>query len=422
MIFKLVYEQEKHEMDWPHSTILSSSRSSFPYAIAAVCSHWRDAMSLIPEIWTKLVIYVDSRPAIPPSAILSQLSWSRDLPLVVWIVKKNFIYPVDNQHERAQVLSIMKTLINPHIDRIRSLYFEVMFSSSLPPFPDGFHGTATILNTLHLGCEEDNGRSADDWESVTSTEQQFPALNDLHIDGRNYFNMCKTDKPLPVKNYTGVGVSLSISHYKPPPGETFLASDFLRPIAVIEEFEYLNMIDLILDPSPLPLPTLTVRPYAMELRLEDIHNSQSLAEIFHLLPENSTVTLFHSAIGDVGPFNSEGHLILKNIHADEDLVPLLRFWEGCSLTVNHCPSFNDTVLHMMAPREDNIRNCAYDMVDLTIMDCPNFSVAALKQFVSAKSSVADRPGIQSLQVFSDVPAISDEDCRWLSENVDNFEQ
>src|SRR6202043_3164808 len=105
--------------------------SLFPYAIAAVCSLWRDTMSMIPECWTRLVIFVDSRPAIPPSAILSHLSWSRDLPLNVTITRRYFNHPVDSRHERTQIMS-MKTLIDPHMHRIQTLRFDVMFSSSLP--------------------------------------------------------------------------------------------------------------------------------------------------------------------------------------------------------------------------------------------------------------------------------------------------
>jgi hypothetical protein len=83
--------------------------------------------------------------------------------------------------------------------------------------------------------------------------------------------------------------------------------------------------------------------------------------------------------------------------------------------VKRCPSFNDTVLHMMTPREDGTHNCARNMVSLTIVDCQNFSVAALRQLVSAKSRV------ESLRVFGRAPVISDEDFWWLSENTGYFD-
>jgi hypothetical protein len=188
---------------------------------------------------------------------------------------------------------------------------------------------------------------------------------------------------------------------------------------MIKCLEYLIMTDIVLDPSPLPLPTSTAPHILMELELKDIHNSQSLAENFDLV-DCSVVAFTHSAIGDVGPFNSEGRLILEDIDADQDLVPLLRSWEGSSLTVKGCPSFNDTGLHMMTPREDSVRNCAYDMAELIIVDCPNFSFAALRQLVSAKLNSANGPDIQSIAVDGHASVISAEDYQWLSENVDEF--
>jgi hypothetical protein len=67
--------------------------------------------------------------------------------------------------------------------QIQELCFDVMFSSSLPPFPGTF--TANALNYLELGCREDNGASLDVWEPVTPTapEQQYPSLWSLLIDG-----------------------------------------------------------------------------------------------------------------------------------------------------------------------------------------------------------------------------------------------
>jgi hypothetical protein len=335
------------------------------------------------------------------------------------ITRRHFNHPADSQHERTQVTSIMKGLINPHMHRIRRLFFDVMFSSSLPSFPGAFRGTASILDELHLRCKGDNGSSADEWASVMSTEQRFPALDDLLIDGRNYYNACKGGSHFAVE-YTGVWF-LAISRYKPPPGESFLVSDFLRPITTIKDLRYLEMTDLTLDPSPLPLPTATKRPILSGLHLKDIHNSKSLAEIFDFFTHTSEITVTHSAIGDVGPFNSKGCLTLEDIDADQDLVPLLRNWEGYYLTVKGCPSFNDTVLHMMAPREDGAHNCAHYMAKLVISDCPNFSVAALKQLVSAKLNAADVFAIESLQVSGRAPDISAGDRQWLTEKVDMFD-
>jgi hypothetical protein len=57
------------------------------------------------------------------------------------------------------------------------------------------------------------------------------------------------------------------------------------------------------------------------------------------------------------------------------------------------------------------------MAELVILDCPNFSVAALKQLVGAKLNAADGLTLESLQVSGRAPHISAEDHQWLTEKV-----
>jgi hypothetical protein len=72
---------------------------------------------------------------------------------------------------------------------------------------------------------------------------------------------------------------------------------------------------------------------------------------------------------------------------------------------------------MMAPGEDGAYNCAQHMGKLVILDCPNFSVSALKQLVRAKLNGL---AIDLLKVSGRAPVISVEDYLWLSENTDRF--
>jgi hypothetical protein len=90
------------------------------------------------------------------------------------------------------------------------------------------------------------------------------------------------------------------------------------------------------------------------------------------------------------------------------------------LDVGACPGFNDAVLQMMALREDGIRSCASEMVQLTIVNCPNFSIDALRHLVNARVSTPDGRQIEALQILDRVSVISDEDRQWFSTNVDEF--
>jgi hypothetical protein len=55
-------------MEWQEFDVKPSSL--FPYAVAAVCSLWRDIMSSVPQFWTRIIIFLDS-PTIPQSVIAS---------------------------------------------------------------------------------------------------------------------------------------------------------------------------------------------------------------------------------------------------------------------------------------------------------------------------------------------------------------
>jgi hypothetical protein len=323
-------------------------------------------MLLIPCVWTRFVIVVGSAAATPPSAILSQLSWCRDRPIDLVIVSKDpDWHAIDSQQERAQVLLVMEILIDPHIHRFRELCFDVTFSSSLPPFPDSFHGTASILGSLRLDSMEDDGDSMedggdsieDDGDAIdTSTEQQFPALTRLAIDGRNYYNACRKDSRWTV-DYPGV-LDLTISHYAPLPSESFSTSKFLRPITLMPNLRCLNMTDLTLHPS-----------------------------------------FTHTT--------------------DQNLPPLLYAWEGDSLQVINCPSFNDAVLDIMGDYDyDNA--CFFGASrasSLEIHDCLYFSGAALRCLVATR---LNRDEFTTVEVSGHAPEITAEDVEWLSQNVNRF--
>jgi hypothetical protein len=374
-------------------------------------------MSLIPWVWTRFIIVVGSAPAIPPSVILSQLSWCHDRPINLVIVSRNpGQHLVDSQQERVQVLSVMKILINPHIHRFREIYFTITFSSSLPPFPDRFHSTVSILCYLMLDCMEDDGASINTWQSITSMEQQFLTLQWLAIDGQNYYNACRKGSQWTVK-CQGV-LHLEVSLYTPLPSQSFPTSEFLLPITCMPMLSSLNMTNLILHPQPFPTLADTWVDL-FHVQLNNIQPFESMAAIMKLLGGSNHIALTHGPTGDPGPFNDDEELILRGIGDNQDLVPILHTWRGTTLNVIDCPSFNDAVLDVMSAyeEEDEIRTygCADYASSLYIRDCSNFSAATLRHFVTNRSS-----DFAVLNVSSCAPDIADEDLKWFSEILDEF--
>jgi hypothetical protein len=159
-LYAMVYQHHRLSGDcpeedrWLEGDLMSTSL--FPYAPASVSSFWRDVMSSMPKCWGRMVIFVDP-PATPLSIIASQLLWSRDGQLDVFITRRA-LCDVDGRHERSQVVAIMN-IISPHIYRIRNLSINVMFSSSLPSILTDFHGIAAMMLNLELQCKEDDGGS-----------------------------------------------------------------------------------------------------------------------------------------------------------------------------------------------------------------------------------------------------------------------
>jgi hypothetical protein len=127
--------------------------------------------------------------------------------------------------------------------RIRGLRFDIIFTSSLPPFPDAF--TANAPNHLELGGREGNGLSFDVRESVTPTapDRRHSSLWSLLIDRQNYCDNLRTAKLTSLK-------VLAIADYTPFLGELFMSSDFLLPITTLGGLDVLRIDNIALVSAP----------------------------------------------------------------------------------------------------------------------------------------------------------------------------
>jgi hypothetical protein len=112
----------------------------------------------------------------------------------------------------------------------------------------------------------------------------------------------------------------------------------------------------------------------------------------------------------------------NEIDADQDLVPLLRAWDGHDLNICNCSCFNDTVLNMMGTKKENGEFvCASGAYYLLISNCPKFSVAALKRLVAARLEYTPYTGrVEAIHVDGDVPVLSAEDRLWFKGRVPEF--
>ena len=115
---------------------------------------------------------------------------------------------------------------------------------------------------------------------------------------------------------------------------------------------------------------------------------------------------------------------------DQDMTPLLRVWHAHHLNVVRCPDFSDITLDAMSAEEDETVACAAYLRTLSINNCSNFSIAALRRFIESRlhlpPDIVDQWDpvmipVQSLYLSGNIPSIEEEDRAWFEANVPVFE-
>jgi hypothetical protein len=113
-------------------------------------------------------------------------------------------------------------------------------------------------------------------------------------------------------------------------------------------------------------------------------------------------------------------LSLKLIDRGEDIVEYLRLFRGDDLIIDDCPGFNDDVLNAMTEHMP-FPCCAPLVRRLTIDNCPNISLPALKKLVTTRcydGVPREYPSMLGLDLTGCVTEMSlfDEDWfeRWLT--------
>jgi hypothetical protein len=209
----------------------------------------------------------------------------------------------------------------------------------------------------------------------------------------------------------------------------------LLPLAATTGIETLRITDLVLRPSPERLPLPDFPNDIGFLIFEELHDFRVIDEIIRLLNDPYDISLTSCTLGDATDgfwhFGDgegiRGALTLAQM-MNQDMAPLLRLWNGRDLDIIGCPSFNDVVLHLMSSMEGGAFICAKYVQQLSIQNCPNFSISALQQLVESR---LDYPNdyhyhsltptkFDSISLQGNVPSVSQEDRAWFVGNVDIF--
>jgi hypothetical protein len=142
-----------------------------------------------------------------------------------------------------------------------------------------------------------------------------------------------------------------------------------------------------------------------------------IADILDFLNNPLEVMISRCAIGGVGFLFGDGNTVLKLVEIEEnqDFMSLLDYWIGNELSFISCLGFNDGTLDELSSVEDGDFVCP-DLLGLSIIDCPDFSVAALKRLVSARRA-ASKP-IRTLVIGGRAPYFSIEDKTWFEGSLE----
>ncbi|KAL0960004.1 hypothetical protein HGRIS_011656 [Hohenbuehelia grisea] len=431
MIFKLVHSlvppAGKHayfdgwlaKEDFPNLT--------FPYNLSSVCRTWQDVMSLVPEFWTRLVVYVD----VPwqPASLQEQLKWSKNLPFELILTKKN---PDDNlKHplEQRRTQSSVTTLMS-QINRCTSFsILHLQSSSSLPSIATDFTHPANNLQTLRLDCQRDDGnksfaRSITDAPDVLSCSK----LSQLFVDGENFLSLC-----LHTPTWFDAVTHLSVAHYdRASRGAGFSMTRFLATLSEMKQLSHLAIEDVDFGhfgrAVKTELPNLKVLELVSQNDIDklfdrmniDYEEAESLEELNirfcelkcpsnSLLPNSDILCLEHVYCPDA---------------SKQAIVRYLYDWGGGVAEIDDCPFVNDIIWMI------GLRGFGYlgwsNLFELSILNCRNLSISTLRETIAIRNSGYVQSGdtsfaITQLYLSGDVPGLSAEDVDFFTKHVECFE-
>ncbi|KDR84545.1 hypothetical protein GALMADRAFT_237443 [Galerina marginata CBS 339.88] len=429
------------------------SPSLFPYNVASVCPLWRDILAEIPECWTHVVIDV----AKDPLPLLDAVLWSKGLQKLEVVVfnssEDTKAGTTEREVEKRRVGAISRAL-EPHLHRCKSVAFDLIWSSSLPPPTVFFQKEAPILEELSLNCHiDDIIVEKDSWTTQVDMTQPplaaaFPKLKRLSLTGFwfMYLSLVPDASSWFGQVQLAASSSLLISQFQFLETGHYSLENFVFYLSKLVACDNFKLHDLGLsytynDSAQVFHPTHEILGSLRFQLVSDNFLSHFFAIGYKLSDrslafESCRIPKFKRCI-------YAQDLTLKNIVDDEkahSLRHILEAWVGADLTVDSCPSFNDSLLSWCQFSNDPViynyetgnaphygfktgfpaRSLNY----LNIKDCSNFTPMALYNLIALRTDVAleeeseEENLIVQLSVHGRVPVLSSEDMGWFREHGD----
>lgn len=451
------------------------SPSLFPFNVAAVSKLWHDILALFPECWTLVVFNV----AKDPAPLLDAFLWSENLENVeVVVFNSDDPRVVDKTRESSRVAAITHAL-RPHIQRCKSITFNVSYSTSLPPPTVFFLRKAPILEDLTLDCCIDDLDLKSDARATKINKNRyrlatsFPKLRQLSLTGFWFMYLAMhtrrharvhpfewLDPPILSRKFDFM-ISLTISHFKFLKYGHYTLPKFISYVSRVARFSSYYFRDFSLSYQFADQkPNLAYQFGGPHVHFQSV--SKDFLTHLHTITDISAGNLSFEAC-EIPKFYqrySASRLTLKNIIDNDEgrsLRHILEVWTGTELTIHSCPSFNDTILSWLAFETEYLLRTqfheylvsvadsgdlikafpAFRIRSLVINNCDNFSTHAIKELVRLRNeahfteietrvivdgfcsdSEDERSPLEDLQVTVSRggPVLTDEDERWFEQD------
>lgn len=420
---------------WVPEDVLSPSL--FPFALAAVCTTWRDTMSSLPEFWTRLVMFANkptSFPSLPDlrsfAGLKQQVEWSNNLPLDVFITRLPDKGLDITAEDEGYILRKAIDILKPHVGRCKTINYNVVYSSSLPSIMTDLNHPTPLLSELRLNSVIYSDKTNELTLLSHPSNFYFPRLEYLALDGRNFMDF-STHVPDWVERIAdpgeddGTAVPLAITNYVEMDGGLSEGSTFWDKIAdALPKISHLDLSSIVVpnppkrrDPVGAPHPQLDCLEF---LRV----NPLLINEVLHNISYTETLNIISCGIGEgIDRAVDAFHLTLEAISDTQDISPFLSRWCGFELTVINCPSFNDAVLDILTNKSLNPNTT--NLGSFYISDCANFTVTALKRFVERQKAKFAEFGDEDddfscLEVTGFGPPLSVTEREWFQLNIPQF--
>lgn len=403
----------------------------FPYSHASVCRYWMEVLSSSPRYWRTIIFHLDSESK-PPFDAVSVLSWSKDLPVDIVIVKPDAsrAFDITDYISEKRHVQTLVDLLSPHIHRCRSIHIDVHHSSSLPLILRDFTRYPSILESLSLFCDlnhqilEDEELSypiQPEWSETHSTR-----LRSLVLDGENLPDVTLCSGWL--RSQLALEQLVLLNY-------CVIAKSHIHLDHILEAIQNLpNLLRLKFDNVFVRLGSSAVFTSQIQILHFEHMDALIMDEIFRSCIMNELHTI-HITRCFIRAVPAVSKLVLEDIDPHVSITSILQDWEGSHLWIGRCRGFGDSFLDMLRTTsdwDDDEFQCPW-VETLYLAYLPRFSLKKLKKMIKVRNRFINYddpnwrttapfgPAIRELHVVRcDIAELTQEDMEWFRSRVVTF--